>query len=104
MVTACRRSYLTSIQFLFSNAEQRATTNDENTFLYDKRRIDTFIRLVITLLAVALLLAPVVLLFREQDSGTVKIMVILVFTLCFSLALSLATRARRAEVFAATAA
>ena len=57
-----------------------------------------------TFLAVALLLAPVVVLFREEDSGTVKIIVILVFTLFFSLALSMATRAKRAEVFAATAA
>ncbi|PPJ50711.1 hypothetical protein CBER1_07695 [Cercospora berteroae] len=91
-------------QFFFSNAEQRATSTDENLFLYDKRRIDVFIRLIMTFLAVGLLLAPVVVLFREQDSGTVKIVVILVFTLFFSLALSLATRARRAEVFAATAA
>ncbi|CAK4034151.1 hypothetical protein CB0940_08593 [Lecanosticta acicola] len=91
-------------RFVFSNAQQRATSNDKELFLYDKKRIDTFIRIVMTLLAVALLLAPVVVLFREQDSGTVKIVVILVFTLFFSLALSLATRARRAEVFAATAA
>ncbi|KAM3416514.1 hypothetical protein BST61_g8104 [Cercospora zeina] len=91
-------------QFFFSNAEQRATSTDENLFLYDKRRIDVFVRLIIAFLAVGLLLAPVVVLFREQDSGTVKIVVILVFTLFFSLALSLATRARRAEVFAATAA
>ncbi|KAF2213854.1 hypothetical protein CERZMDRAFT_95884 [Cercospora zeae-maydis SCOH1-5] len=91
-------------QFFFSNAEQRATSTDEKLFLYDKRRIDVFIRLIMTFLAVGLLLAPVVVLFREQDSGTVKIVVILVFTLFFSLALSLATRARRAEVFAATAA
>lgn len=79
-------------------------SQDKTVMLFDKHRIDILIRLIITVLAVALLLAPVVVLFREQDSGTVKIMVILVFTLVFSLALSIATKAKRAEVFAATAA
>lgn len=74
------------------------------TLLYDKHRIDTFIRVVMAIMAVALLLAPVVVLFKNDSSGTVKIIVILVFTLVFSLALSMTTKAKRAEVFAATAA
>lgn len=80
-------------------------TTDQYTRLYDKHRVDIFIRIIMAVLAVALLLAPVVVLFfRDQDSGTTKIIVILVFTLGFSLALSMATKAKRAEVFAATAA
>lgn len=80
-------------------------TTDQYTRLYDKHRVDIFIRIIMAVLAVALLLAPVVVLFfRDQDSGTTKIIVILVFTLGFSLALSMATKAKRAEMFAATAA
>lgn len=80
-------------------------TTDQYTRLYDKHRVDIFIRIIMAVLAVALLLAPVVVLFfRDKDSGTTKIIVILVFTLGFSLALSMATKAKRAEVFAATAA
>lgn len=98
-----RAAYI--LQFLFATAEQRAMTKNKYILLYDKGRIDVFIRLIIAVLAVALLLAPVVVLFfRDEDSGIVKIAVILVFTLGFSLALSMATRAKRAEVFAATAA
>lgn len=71
---------------------------------YSKRRIDFFVRLLITVLAVALLMAPVVVLFRAEESGGVKILIILLFTLFFSLALSIFTKAARQEVFAATAA
>lgn len=79
-------------------------TESKYVLLYDKRRIDTFIRIFMAVLAVALLLAPVVVLFKNDSTGTVKIVVILVFTLVFSLALSLATKIKRAEVFGATAA
>lgn len=61
-------------------------------------------RLIITMLAVALLMAPVVVLFRAEESGAIKIVVILLFTLFFSVALSVFTKAQRHEVFAATAA
>ena len=79
-------------------------TKNKYILLFDKHRIDTFIRVFMAFLAVALLLAPVVVLFKNDSSGTVKIVVILVFTLVFSLALSMATKAKRAEVFGATAA
>ena len=71
---------------------------------YSKRRIDTFVRLIITVLAVALLMAPVVVLFRAEESGAIKILIILLFTLGFSVALSVFTRAQRHELLAATAA
>ncbi|KAK8253766.1 hypothetical protein IWZ00DRAFT_502061 [Phyllosticta capitalensis] len=88
----------------FSDPAQRRSTSAKETRLYSKHRIDTFARILITIVAVALLMAPVVVLFMQDESGTVKILVILAFTLVFSAALSVFTKARRHEVFAATAA
>jgi len=48
-------------------------------------------------------MVPVVALLSAQKSGLVKIAIILIFTLFFSAALSLFTKAKRQEVFAATA-
>lgn len=92
------------MQAMFSDAAQRISTSDKHVKLYSKLRIDTFARILITIMAVALLMAPVVVLFSNEESGTVKIVVILAFTLGFSAALSVFTKAKRHEVFAATAA
>ncbi|KAK5126709.1 hypothetical protein LTR85_009643 [Meristemomyces frigidus] len=91
-------------KLLFSTPEQRVSTDDKLVHLYSKSRIDFFVRLLITVLAVTLLMAPVVVLFRAEESGGVKILIILLFTLFFSVALSIFTKAQRHEVFAATAA
>lgn len=95
---------LTLLQLLFIEPRERASTEDHLVRLWSKSRIDTFVRLVITFLAVALLMAPVVVLFSAQKSGPFKIAIILIFTLFFSAALSVFTKAKRHEVFAATAA
>lgn len=63
-----------------------------------------FSRMIITILAVILLMAPVIALFRTRNKGMMKILIIFLFTMAFSMALSLCTRAKRHEVFAATAA
>lgn len=91
-------------RLLFIEPRERASTEDHLVRLWSKSRIDTFVRLVITFLAVALLMAPVVVLFSAQKSGPFKIAIILIFTLFFSAALSIFTKAKRHEVFAATAA
>ncbi|KAK7548921.1 hypothetical protein BKA81DRAFT_368412 [Phyllosticta paracitricarpa] len=88
----------------FSDPAQRRSTTNKETKLYSKHRVDTFARILITMVAVALLMAPVVVLFLQEESGTAKILVILAFTLIFSAALSVFTKAKRHEVFAATAA
>ncbi|KAK8184414.1 hypothetical protein BC567DRAFT_260596 [Phyllosticta citribraziliensis] len=88
----------------FSDPAQRRSTANKETKLYSKQRVDTFARILITMVAVALLMAPVVVLFLQEESGTAKILVILAFTLVFSAALSVFTKAKRHEVFAATAA
>ncbi|KAF2086525.1 hypothetical protein K490DRAFT_66718 [Saccharata proteae CBS 121410] len=89
---------------IFSDHAQRISSEDDDLDLYSKSRIDIFARIIITLLAVVLLMAPVVVLFRQEESGAVKIAVILLFTLVFSAALAVFTKAKRHEVFSATAA
>lgn len=89
---------------LFISKRDRSSTADKLVRLYSKRRIDIFSRLVITFLAVVLLMAPVIALFGSHEKGAIKILIIFLFTMAFSVALSLCTKAKRHEVFAATAA
>ena len=91
-------------RLLFTSAEQRATTDDVYVHLYSKGRINILVRLVICLLAVVLLMVPVVLLLLVPSLSSIKIMVIVLFTMFFSVVLSVCTRAKRHEVFGATAA
>ncbi|KAF2685664.1 hypothetical protein K458DRAFT_416885 [Lentithecium fluviatile CBS 122367] len=89
---------------LFISKRDRSSTSDKLVRLYSKRRIDIFSRLIITILAVILLMAPVIALFGTNEKGAIKILIIFLFTMAFSVALSLCTKAKRHEVFAATAA
>jgi hypothetical protein len=89
---------------LFISKRDRTSTADSLVRLYSKKRIDIFSRLVITILAVVLLMAPVIALFGTRERGAIKILIIFLFTMAFSMALSLCTKAKRHEVFAATAA
>lgn len=91
-------------RLIFSDPAQRRSTRDGTVYLYSKLRIDYFARILIALLAVGLLMAPVVVLFLHEESGGIKIAVVLLFTLFFAGALSVFTKAKRHEVFAATAA
>ena len=61
-------------------------------------------RLTLTVIAVVLLMAPTTVLFIVPGHGALKIVLILLFTLLFSAAMSIFTKARRHEMFAATAA
>lgn len=89
---------------LFISARDRKSTANKLVNLYSKHRIDVFSRLIVTLLAVLLLMAPVIALFCTHKAGGIKILIIFLFTMAFSIALSLCTKAKRHEVFAATAA
>ncbi|KAH8696835.1 hypothetical protein GQ44DRAFT_694624 [Phaeosphaeriaceae sp. PMI808] len=89
---------------LFISKRDRNSTANKLVRLYSKKRIDIFSRLIITCLAVVLLMAPVIALFCTKESGYIKILIIFLFTMAFSVALSLCTKAKRHEVFAATAA
>ena len=92
------------IKTIFSDPEQRKKTDDANVHLYSKYRIDILVRLILTVLAVMILIAPTVVLYVVHDGHASKIVTILVFTMLFSAALSVFTKAKRHEMFAATAA
>lgn len=84
----------------------------EVVHLTSPTRRDVLLRIVLTLLAIILLLAPVFILLELQRSipgetrrkSNYQIIVISLFTLVFSATATILTRARRQEVFTATAA
>lgn len=75
-------------------------------------RLDKLTRMVLTMTAALVLLFPVYALFRLQPTSradfhnrsTQQIATVFVFTMIFSVGVSLFTKARRQEVFTATAA
>lgn len=91
-------------RLLFTSADQRRKSADPYIKYYSKYRIDLLVRIIVCLLAVALLVVPVVLLFYIPESNALKIVVLLSFTLFFCICISVFTKAKRHEVFAATAA
>ncbi|KAL8729637.1 MAG: hypothetical protein Q9166_004586 [cf. Caloplaca sp. 2 TL-2023] len=99
-------------QAIFRSKEQRIVTGQEKVSLVDAWRLDVALRAVLTVLAAGLLLVPVVILFELQPAnvdevrrkGGFQILTILFFTLLFSASCSIFTKARRQEVFTATAA
>ena len=92
------------LQFLLTSPEERKKTDDEYVQLYSKYRVDVLARLILTVVAVVLLMVPTAVLFLVQEHGILKIMLIMIFTMLFSAALSVFTKAKRHEMFAATAA
>lgn len=91
-------------QFILSSSEERKKTDDEYVQLYSKYRVDVLARLILTVVAVVLLMVPTAVLFLVPEHGILKIMLIMIFTMLFSAALSVFTKAKRHEMFAATAA
>ncbi|KAF7508635.1 hypothetical protein GJ744_009027 [Endocarpon pusillum] len=89
---------------IFTSAEQRKKSDDKYVHLYSKRRIDFLVRVILALVTVILLLVPTALLFLVPGSNRLKIMTILLFTLLFSTALMVFTKAKRHEMVAASAA
>lgn len=97
---------------VFRNKEQAIMAGEEHIQLLSPRRFDNLLRGILTIIAAALLLAPVCILFELQHStqidirqtNTYQILTIFLFTLLFSASVSIFTRARRQEVFIATAA
>ena len=98
--------------FVFRDKEQATMAGEEPIQLLSPRRFDILLRMVLTIIAAVLLLAPVSILFELQPSsqaeakrmGNYQILTIFLFTLLFSASCSIFTRARRQEVFTATAA
>ncbi|CAL8581470.1 hypothetical protein XPA_007160 [Xanthoria parietina] len=91
-------------RFILSSSEERKKTDDEYVQLYSKYRVDVLARLILTVVAVVLLMVPTAVLFLVPEHDILKIMLIMIFTMLFSAALSVFTKAKRHEMFAATAA
>ncbi|KAL8803297.1 MAG: hypothetical protein Q9182_003255 [Xanthomendoza sp. 2 TL-2023] len=102
-------------QFIFRTKEQKIVSGQEDIALLDPHRLDIFLRFLLTILAAALLPIPVLILCKLQpskaaddilrsSSSKLQILTVFLFTLVFSAACSVFTKARRQEVFTATAA
>lgn len=87
-------------------------TGSADLQLLSAARIDKLTRIVLTTMATILLLFPVYILFRLQPTTPTEfrsksnrqIVTVFIFTMLFSVGVSVFTKARRQEVFAATAA
>lgn len=89
---------------ILASPSDRKKTDDKYVRLYSKKRVDILVRLVLTIVTVALLMAPTAILFLVPEHAVVKLVVIVFFTLLFSVTLGVFTKAKRHEMFAATAA
>ena len=99
--------------FFFQGKEEAIMAGTEPTFqLLSAKRFDILLRFILTILAAVLLLTPVIILFELQPKTQSEIvrnskwqlLTIFLFTFIFSGSYSVFTKARRQEVFTATAA
>ena len=88
---------------LFTSKEQYRKSDDIHLHLMSKFRMDVLVRLILTLTTVGLLVGPSAILFLVPDHRILKIVIIMLFTLLFSAAVSIFTKAKRHEMLAATA-
>lgn len=91
-------------QSFFTSSEQRRISNDPNLRLRSKHRIDVLIRILLTITAVSMLLAPSAVLYVVSGHNVLKLLLIGVFTVLFSAAMHAFSKALRHENFAATSA
>jgi branched-subunit amino acid ABC-type transport system permease component len=95
---------------MFCTRELQEKTTSRDIFYYSSSRVESFVGLIITSIIFVLLVLPVVAMYKltsmsNNPHGTFQaIGVLVVFTLLFSAAMSLLTKARRHELFAAAAA
>ncbi|PSN69310.1 hypothetical protein BS50DRAFT_490981, partial [Corynespora cassiicola Philippines] len=94
---------------LFTTQELREKTNSEFIDYYSTSRIERLVGLIITLVIFILLILPVVAMYKltsigDRNSTFDAVGILVVFTLLFSAAMSLVTKAKRHELFAASAA
>jgi hypothetical protein len=99
------------LQTFFRTPELQNKTSNKYINFYSSSRIDKLIGILITLIIFCLLVAPVVAMYRLsliEDRGSNStfdaVGVLVIFTLLFSAAMSLVTKAARHELFAASAA
>lgn len=97
------------MQKAFCPPDLKRKTEDEDIRYLSPSRIEKFVGLIITAIVFVLLVLPVIGMYRLASFGDTKdifaaIGVMIVFTLLFAAAMSLLTKARRHELFAASAA
>lgn len=98
-----------SFQKLFTTPELRAKTKDHLIKYYSPERVEKLVGILITLIIFILLVLPVVAMYKltaggNRNSTIDAVGLLVVFTLLFSAAMSLLTKAKRHELFAASAA
>jgi len=95
---------------IFSTKELRVKNGDDkHVHYYSQSRVGKLVGIIITLIIFILLILPVVIMYKltsigERNSAFDAVGVLVVFTLLFSAAMSLLTKAQRHELFAASAA
>ncbi|RYN59892.1 hypothetical protein AA0118_g461 [Alternaria tenuissima] len=104
-----QRVHCRIVQRIFATKELREKTNDEHVHYYSQSRIEKLVGLFITLIIFILLVLPVVAMYKltsvgDRNSTFDAVGLLVVFTLLFSAAMSLLTKAKRHELFAASAA
>ncbi|KAF2260732.1 hypothetical protein CC78DRAFT_571032 [Lojkania enalia] len=97
------------LQNIFATKELREKTNSKYLSYYSPCRIEKLVGLIITFIIFILLVLPVVAMYKltsiaDRNSIFDAIGILVVFTLLFSAAMSLLTKAKRHELFAASAA
>ncbi|KAF2035249.1 hypothetical protein EK21DRAFT_55133 [Setomelanomma holmii] len=104
-----RKMHCSLTQKLFATKELREKTNDKHVYYYSQTRIAKLVGLIITLIIFVLLVLPVVAMYKltslgDRNSTFDAVGILVVFTLLFSAAMSLLTKAKRHELFVASAA
>ncbi|OJD35114.1 uncharacterized protein BKCO1_19000140 [Diplodia corticola] len=97
------------IRWIFQPRLLSEKSKDKHVHYYDAKRVETFVAVIITFIIFILLVLPVVLMYEltsigDRPSTFRAIGVLVVFTLLFSAAMSLLTKAKRHELFGASAA
>ncbi len=82
----------------------KTKTSDPDSAYYSNEKTNIIIKFFFAFAITALLMLPVVLLYVVHSSSGVKLAILLLFVLAFSLALLTMTKASQHETFAATAA
>lgn len=98
-----------SSQFLIPEKETIKKTDDPSVHYYDRRRISTFVTMIIMSMILTLLIIPIWLLYKFSVMGIMAtspkpVCTVLVFTSIFAIVISAFTPAKRQEILAASAA
>ncbi|ORY09511.1 hypothetical protein BCR34DRAFT_589249 [Clohesyomyces aquaticus] len=104
-----RKLHCPLMQKIFTTPELRKKTNNKYLYYYSSSRIEKLVGIIITFIIFILLVLPVVAMYKltsigDRNSIFDAIGILVVFTLLFSAAMSLLTKAARHELFAASAA